>query len=540
MSLERWDVALRFVDGPLAWQSDQVLRGPVIRIGANPGPGGLRLDGYRGLDDRHAVITAYDGSTVSIAPVGPNQVRTAEHQHVDWNAIQPIRGPVYLTEGTAIHLGPPGRGATALYVGCRRLGEWQQRVILSDAGDVADQAPAAVKKVDARTRFPWWLIPGFMVIFTMFVSAAGILVFLVLQRDVARLGPIREGSDDRDFVDTYSASFDAAKDQDLYRGVEQMFHVFVMQPNAAAADRPSLADERANWDKTLLEWTTRAEKDFGEQRAVWRMFERARGDYARVLAALQENGYPAALAAIPFQESGYRATPQSPACGKGWWQFMPETAKRVGLVVDQCKLTGRPSLWSPSLLAPPANAYKNADYIEDNQCLVVSCAVDERVDLDASTAGAVMLFGEAWKDPELRASGSLVQATIAAHNAGHDDRDRRDGFVSTTQIGPGYRKWRKASPTEPTTQWFGRNFTCRTREDYEQAGPNATCGGTLARETQLYVPRVLAYHALAVCYYGRNYGDEPIFRQYATFDRDDRYCTQIDVPTASSLREAQR
>ena len=62
MSQERWDIVLRFLSGPLALQGDLVLRGPVVRLGANPGPGGLSLDGYRGVDDRQAVITAYDAS----------------------------------------------------------------------------------------------------------------------------------------------------------------------------------------------------------------------------------------------------------------------------------------------------------------------------------------------------------------------------------------------------------------------------------------------------------------------------------------------
>ena len=40
----------------MSFQGDVVCRGPVIRMGANPGPGGLQLQGYRGLDDRQAVI----------------------------------------------------------------------------------------------------------------------------------------------------------------------------------------------------------------------------------------------------------------------------------------------------------------------------------------------------------------------------------------------------------------------------------------------------------------------------------------------------
>ena len=112
MSQERWDIVLRFLHGPLAYQADMVLRGPVVRIGANPGPatGGssLKLEGYRGLDDRQAVITVYDGATVQVAPVGAHQVRTAPHEHVNWEELLPIRGPVFLSNGGAIHFGGSG------------------------------------------------------------------------------------------------------------------------------------------------------------------------------------------------------------------------------------------------------------------------------------------------------------------------------------------------------------------------------------------------------------------------------------------------
>ena len=102
---QRWDVVLYFPEGLMSLKGDLVCRGLVVRLGANPGPGGLKVDGYRGLDDRQAVISAYDGATVSIAPVGSNQVRISPHPHVDWSAIQPIRGPQYLTPESAFQIG---------------------------------------------------------------------------------------------------------------------------------------------------------------------------------------------------------------------------------------------------------------------------------------------------------------------------------------------------------------------------------------------------------------------------------------------------
>ena len=115
MSQERWDVILRFIDGPLSYQGEVTCRGPVVRLGANPGPGEMRLSGYRGLDDRHAVITCYEGGKITISPVGENQVRVGPHEFTEWDELRSIRKPAFLSEGNAIHLGPVGRGATFVF-----------------------------------------------------------------------------------------------------------------------------------------------------------------------------------------------------------------------------------------------------------------------------------------------------------------------------------------------------------------------------------------------------------------------------------------
>lgn len=93
---ERWDVVLKVLNGPLASSGEQVVRGPVVRLGADPGPGGLKLGGYRGLDARQATITAYTGGSASVAPVGTNQVRLAPHPNVNWADIDPLTGPEYV------------------------------------------------------------------------------------------------------------------------------------------------------------------------------------------------------------------------------------------------------------------------------------------------------------------------------------------------------------------------------------------------------------------------------------------------------------
>lgn len=540
MNQERWDVKVRFLDGPLRYQPDVVMRGPVIRIGSNPGPGGLKLDGYSGIDDRHAVISAYDGARVTIAPVGRNQVRTAEHQHVDWSAVQPIHGPVYLSEGSAVHLGPPNRGATAVYVGCRRLGEWQQQVLVSEAAPPEPDRRLEVRRIDAARRFPWWFIPGMLSIAGVFVTGAALIVFLALQRDVARLGPQYVGTEKPELTEIYDQTLELSRRDDLllYEGLEQVFRAHVMRPNAVAAEDPTLESDDRRWDRTLVEWSVRAQKNLAVQSSPWAVIDRSRARYVATLTTLRKAGLPDVFAAIPFQESGYRDTPVSPTCAMGLWQFMPETGRRVGLRVERCRIDGMSLPWTPDRDAPVVNAYLKAPYVDGGRCILRGCDVDERTDPDRSTEAAVKLIAEAWNDADLRRSGALVQSAIAAHNAGHDDAKYRDNYVSTTQIGPAFRIHRQRDPQSPASQWFGRNLTCGNRQAWDAAGASEskTCGGLLHRETQLYVPRVLAWHALAVCYYGKNFPSDPAFADYVRFTGSDGYCARMKVLTPDDLR----
>ena len=118
---ERWDVLLEAHSGPAAAAGRQLLRGPVVALGAMPGTGGFALPGCRGLADRHCLITAYAGGAVSVVPVGTHQVRVAPHAGVCWSDVDPIPGSVRLTEGCVLHLGPVMRGATVTFGGLHRL-----------------------------------------------------------------------------------------------------------------------------------------------------------------------------------------------------------------------------------------------------------------------------------------------------------------------------------------------------------------------------------------------------------------------------------
>jgi hypothetical protein len=536
-SQERWFVVLKFLNGPLSFQGDMPLRGPVIRLGANPGPGGLRLEGYRGLDDRQAVITAYDGGTVSVAPVGPNQVRMAPHEHVDWSEVQPIRGPVYLSDGCALHFGPPGRGATAVFVECRRLGAWEQGVILSDASQLEPEVrPTEVKELDAGRRFPWWVIPIALSILVSFVSALAGMLFVFLQRDVEQLGPVDEGQEDFGCRGTEACDelFSEKVDTKLYDGVKQAYHAFVMRPNLEAANWKELEDDK-KWDTALMNWVNRAEQLHGKGWTFWVQLDNARSDYAVVVSELRKAGLPDVLAAIPFQESRYKSQAKDPIlCAYGYWQFQPEVAKRAGISVANCRFKGSDTLWTPQRLAPPINVLKNAEYVSNERCQIESCASDDRSNLRESTAGAIKLLGEAFQDPDLRASGAVTQITIASHNAGYDNSPYQDGRKNVYNMKHAYANYRSAAGVDRAPGFIGANITCT--QPGQAKNFNDRCGGHLGSVTQHYVPYVIAQHLLAVCYYGSNYArDFEVFKDYQEYVGGNGYCTDIRVPTREQV-----
>ncbi len=533
MSSGRWDVYLLFLDGPLQFREVIVAQGPVVRIGANPGPDGLKLEGYRGLDDRAAVITAYDGSNVHVAPIEPNQVRVAAHANVRWSEIAPARGPTWLPEGAVVHLGPPDRGATFEFQKVAPLGAWKGHTIVSEAAQ-ADGAlhRTEVRAVDPWKRIPWWFLPGVATIFAGFVATLALFVFLGQQRAVARLGPQVEGTE----RPRWESALDEKTNAVLISEAENGFDAFVLRWNVTAAGDPSL-ENRKFWDEKLIESITRSEQVVARGWKSWGVFERAHDDYAYVLGQLREEDLPDAFAAIPFQESGYTASARSDACALGWWQFMPEVAVRAGAEVRNCTFRNGSTLWSPTLKAVPMNALERADYIDhtSHTCRIESCEVDERPNLEISTRAAIRLLREAWENEEVRQSGAAVQMVIASHNAGLDDAPYRNGQISTTQLLPAYRLHLKKTGKQRAPDFIGANLTCDKASKLNPNDPVNGCGSVLVAQTQHYVGWVLAYQFLAACYYGTNYGTEEVFKRYGAFARGD-YCSRFDIKTPEEVR----
>lgn len=535
MSQERWDVVLRFLDGPLSYQGDIVCRGPVVRMGAEPGPGGLKLDGYRGLDNRQAVITAYDGGSCAIAPVGPNQVRVAPYESVDWREVQPLHGPVYLNPGDAFHLGPPNRGVTATFVECRRLGVWEQQRILSDAAQATPgAAPSNVKELDARKGLPIWFIPAMLV--TALATTVAIMVKLVTtyQREANTEYTLDEGKEYYRYV-----SKDTPLPKELADGLKQPFHDFVMVQNAKRADWPQL-EKPENWDQVFYDQVVRAAKLYSN-RAFYMRLEEIKDSYADVVQMLRDADLPEVFAAIPYQESRYRADIQSPVCAMGYWQLMPEVAFRENLEVKDCKLKGSSTLWSPTQPVPVRNVVRRAPYVERMgdriSCRIQGCAVDERKDLLASTRAAILLLREAWDDDTIAESGAAVQLTILSHNAGYDEARYDGNRPRRHNILPAYLRYLRDKNEERAPEFYGANITCDSLG--EAYGPDwqKSCGGYLPNETQQYAYQVVAQHILAVCFYAHNYGVWKQFKDWTHYDVGDGYCTKLQIPDSAAVHK---
>jgi len=550
---ERWDVVLKLLNGPMKGVGEQKLRGPVIRLGANPGPGGVQLAGYRGLDARQCVITAYTGGSASVAPVGTNQIRLAPHSNVNWRDIDPINGPEYLTPHCALHLGPVGRCATIEFVRCEKFGQWQEGQLASEAADVPGEVgrgdptrpngpvPASY---DARrvgmvrsSMVPLWFL-GCMTTMSGVTVALLVLIgafrLLIVQRQAP--GPVEEGME---FYQSVDASTFSEQDELLLQGLEQGYHAFVVTPNIEAAGSMAKPEweQISHFDPMFMRFVTKSVDKHLSSWSFFRRLDAVHVEYAKVVLSMRKAGLPEVFAAIPYQESRYKASMTSPACAEGYWQFMPETALRVdrqsgqSFRVRNCSFIGSPDAkWTPTDIAAPPNVYKNADYIRDRRCIIDTCAIDDRKNLDKSTAAAAWTLAEAWNDPVLAESGSAVQLVITSHNAGYDDARFGPKYSKRFNVKPAYQRWVKKNGESQGVFFTGQNIRCPNWDD------RSPCGAAYMAETQHYAYNIVAQHLLAVCYYARNYGENPAFTPWRKYVSSDGYCDAMDIPTNEEVR----
>jgi hypothetical protein len=534
---ERWDVVLKVLNGPLAKMGEQVIRGPVVRIGGDPGPGGLKLGGYRGLDARQCVITAYTGGTASVAPVGTNQVRLAPHRNVNWGEIDPLVGPQYLTPGCALHLGPVGRGATIEFVQCKRLGEWQAGVIQSERADgPRGLVPEAydVRRVGliSASSTPFW----FLGCSTLMASTTAGIILMTgigfwLVKDPPPLGVVADGYEFYDSVDPTTAVIDPR----IKEGLLEPYYEFVMKPNIeAAGGRAKGWENKDLWDQRFIEYMTAS---VNAHHQAWRFYARleaVRVEYEKVVLALRKARMPEVFAGIPYQESRYTASITSEVCAEGYWQFMPEVAYRLqskeklAFRVADCKFKASTGvLWSPSELAPPPGVRKNAPYMDGGVCMIERCNVDDRKDLERSTEAAVFTLREAWIDPLIAQSGAAVQLTITSHNAGYDDSRFGEKYRKQFNVKPAFKSYIDRNGSAQGMHFVGNNIRCPTTTE------QGTCNAAYMAETQHYAYTIVAQHLLAVCYYSKNYGELPGFTPWRLVDS---YCDKFEIPSSQEVK----
>ena len=120
----------------------------------------------------------------------------------------------------------------------------------------------------------------------------------------------------------------------------------------------------------------------------------------------------------------------------------------------------------------------------DYQCQISSCDVDERIDVDTSTEGAIELLKEVWEDDELSESGSVVQMAIVGHNVGYNDK--MYGINRKTNILPAYKKYMTKKKRKTGVFFYGENILCGADKDPHKAGNYSNlCGGFLPNQGQI-------------------------------------------------------
>jgi hypothetical protein len=546
----RWDIVLRVVSGPLASRQPVSYRGPQVTVGVDPGPGGVVLPGGRGVAPRHCTIAAYDPHTIFVTPIGHNPVRIAPYAEVRWDQIEPIRQQVRLERGNAIHLGPTGsRGITLEFVECRDLGmQSVVRIASEAAGDaVLPRPPDAIQArreprvtslladVVPRSRFQQYLLGLFAMSFVMLLAAAGILVARMRATAPDRLPP----------SDWNAYEFQLDADLTVHEGFQEPFWDFVLAWNAEKArgitydeldrDHPQL------WDQAFFGTVEQLVRRSAASRHIFKRLEEIADKYAYVTEALDDNDMPLVFAAIPIVESCYRPDLTSPCCAKGFWQWMPEAGPRFSaqlgdsFAIRDCAYEESPGrTYTPKDKAPPPNSCKFYQISEDtNRCKLADCAVDFRTRLDLSTQASLISLAQAFDDEEIAGSGAAVQITIASHNAGYEDTLLRSDVTVRSKrynLLHAYRRWYRSGEAGTTPpNFYGDVMRCV--RDGEVEG----CGKYMVPETQMYAPRVVADHLLAVCYYATHHADVPAFARWRKYLRDGGYCTEIEIPEPTEL-----
>lgn len=134
---------------------------------------------------------------------------------------------------------------------------------------------------------------------------------------------------------------------------------------------------------------------------------------------------------------------------------------------------------------------------------------------------------EAWNDPLFAQSGSAVQLTITSHNSGYDDARFGEKFRKPFNVKPAFKAFIDRNGPERGMVFVGSNIRCRTSAE------QGTCDAAYMAETQHYAYTIVAQHLLAVCYYSKNYGEDPAFEPWR---RIDDYCEKFEIPSRDEVK----
>mgnify|MGYP003884863173 CR=1 FL=1 len=306
--------------------------------------------------------------------------------------------------------------------------------------------------------------------------------------------------------------------------MERLLLDSVFDPNAAASERPELRDT-AHQDPDLVDAIVDAALDTLDDDAFFQRLDEQVEPYLAVVEELRAADLPEALAGIPYATSRYLPEHQRPYCGKGLWGIMPETAHRLGLRVEDCRFHDEPDArFTPTMSDVLVPIGRNV-YVADGQCRIparLGCAVDERTDPRKATRAMVQEYTTLWTDPDIRESGAAVQLTIAGH------------WVGGERVRDDYLAWRATDGGVPDDQRplvFGQQLTC----DALGYGPGDHCGGFLPNDAQRSVPAVLAWQALARCFYGQEHGGREAFAPWTKYA--DGACAALPIPTRAELTD---
>jgi len=318
-------------------------------------------------------------------------------------------------------------------------------------------------------------------------------------------------------------------------GLQIPFRDFITSINAEVAGLDSTQQNTIRDPKFYGATLTYLEK-LRQYRGFWQNLKQVKDNYSYVISEMRQANLPEVFAAIPYQETHYNSTLQSVACAKGLWQFQPETAHRLGLEVKNCTYKNdAESTFAPTELAPPL--LHQSEYIEKNQngdysCKIDTCEVDERLNLQKSTKAAISYLNEIWSDEELKKSGALVQLAILSYNAGYNDEPYLKK-KKMSNILPAFKQYLKKTNTNGAT-FYGDNLTCDSKTDL-LTNPGERCGGVLANQTQHYAYKIVAQHMLAVCFYAKNYPEDPNFSTWTKYTDSNSYCSQMEIPSLEEL-----